>query len=161
MIFRKKLKESDVKSIIEILESTGFFYDFEVKIAAELAQENLSKGEVESGYIFIVAEQDKKTVAFACFGKAPCAVDSFDLYWLAVHQDLKGKGIGKQLMKLIEENIAQLSGKNIWIETSSRPLYEPTRMFYLHLGCKKVAELPNYYGKNDSKVVFLKTVDSN
>ena len=158
MNFRKKLKASDVEVISGILESTGFFYDYEVDIAIELAQENLAKGEDASGYIFIVAEVHGIPVAFACFGKTPCTADSFDLYWIAVHQDEKGKGIGKQLMKLTEESIAQLSGKNIWIETSSRPLYEPTRQFYLNLGCQQVAELPNFYGENDHKMVFLKTV---
>ncbi len=158
MDFRKKLKESDVKSIKEILESTGFFYDYEVDIAIELAQENLAKGEEISGYIFIIVEEAGNPEAFACYGKTPCTADSFDLYWIAVHENQKGKGIGKQLMKLVEENIAELSGRNIWIETSSRPLYDPTRKFYLNLGCKIVAELPNFYGENDHKVVFLKTV---
>ena len=158
MNFRKTVKESDLNSIKEILESTGFFYDYEVDIAIELAEENMTRGEDASGYIFIVVEDAGNPVAFACYGKTPCTADSFDLYWIAVHQNQKGKGIGKQLMKMAEENIAQLSGKNIWIETSSRPLYEPTRQFYLNLGCKIVAELPNFYGENDHKVVFLKTV---
>lgn len=158
MTFRKELKKSDKAAVKEILEATGFFYDYEVNIAVELVEENLEKGEEASGYSFIMVELEHNPVAFACYGKTPCTADSFDLYWIAVHQSHKGLGIGKQLMHLVEQNIALSSGKNIWIETSSRELYEPTRQFYIKLGCDIVAELPNFYGENDHKVVFLKRV---
>jgi len=158
MNFRKKLKQSDIAFISDILESTGFFYDHEIEVALELAQENLSKGEEKSGYIFLIAENEDKVVGYACYGKTPCTADSYDLYWIAVHQNQKGAGIGKILMLKIEEDISKLGGKNIWIETSSRPLYDPTRIFYLKTGCKIMAELPHFYGENDHKLIFLKTV---
>ncbi|PIR14303.1 MAG: hypothetical protein COV50_03540, partial [Flavobacteriales bacterium CG11_big_fil_rev_8_21_14_0_20_35_7] len=109
----------------------------------------------KSGYIFIIAEKDDMPVAFACYGKTPCTESSFDLYWIAVNQSLKGHGIGKILMKMVSDDIANLGGKNIWIETSGRPLYEPTRQFYLKYGCKLVAQMPEFYGLNDDKVVYL------
>ncbi|MBK5208140.1 MAG: GNAT family N-acetyltransferase [Flavobacteriaceae bacterium] len=155
MKFRKQLKESDILAVKEILNSTGFFYDFEVEIAAELAQENFAKGEELSGYIFIIVEKDRKPVAFACYGKTPCTADSFDLYWIAVHQNQKGSGIGKILMKMIEEDVKKLGGKNIWIETAGRILYNPTRKFYENYGCELIAELPEFYGKDDSKIIYL------
>ena len=158
MIFRRELKQSDKDSVRGILESTGFFYDYEIDIAIELVEENLAKGEDKSGYIFIMAEIDETPVAFACFGKTPCTADSFDLYWIAVHQNQKGKGVGKSLLNLVEKEIAILGGKNIWVETSSRPLYEPTRMFYLKTGYKLISELPDFYGENDHKNIFLKKV---
>lgn len=155
MKYRKQLRKSDLPIIENILVSTGFFYDSEVEIALELAQENWEKGAVKSGYIFIIAEKDDKPVAFACYGKTPCTESSYDLYWIAVHQGLKGSGIGKILMNMLADDIAHLGGKNIWIETSGRPLYEPTRQFYLKYGCNFVAQMPDFYGVNDDKVVYL------
>lgn len=158
MNYRSELKNSHIPVLKEILVSTGFFYDFEVEVAIEIAVENLEKGEEKSGYIFLVAEEEGNPVGFASYGKTPCTLDSFDLYWMAVHQSKKGSGIGKIMMKMVEENVAKLGGKNIWIETSSRPLYEPTRMFYLKTGSELIAELPHFYGPNDNKVIFLKKV---
>lgn len=155
MNFRRILKESDIADIRNILESTGFFYDFEVEVALELAQENLKLGEEKSGYVFIIVEQEGRPVAFACYGKNTCTFHSYDLYWMVVHQDQKGRGIGKIMLKMVEEDVARLGGKKIWIETSSRDLYKPTRAFYEKTACEKVAELPDYYGENDSKVVYL------
>jgi ribosomal protein S18 acetylase RimI-like enzyme len=156
MEFRSQLKSTDPDAIKDILISTGFFYDAEVEIAVELAIENLAKGEEESGYIFNIAEINGQPIAYTCYGKTPGTASSFDLYWIAVHQSQRGKGIGNILMDLAVEDIAKRKGKNIWIETASRPLYEPTRQFYIKYGCEIIAELPNFYGENDNKVIFLK-----
>jgi len=156
MKYRSQLRESDVQAIIEIVKSTGFFSDSEIDIAEELARENLAKGPEKSGYIFNLADKEDTPVAYSCYGKTPGTEDSFDLYWIAVHQSERGKGIGKILMEMAVEDIARLSGKNIWIETSSRPIYEPTRHFYLKCGCEIMAQLPHFYGKNDNKIILLK-----
>lgn len=158
MNFRRILKESDAGQIKEILESTGFFHDYEIEIALELVQENLSKGEEKSGYIFNITEVYKIPVGFTCFGKTPCTANSYDLYWIAVHENHKGMGIGKQLLQQAEIEISKRGGKNIWVETSSRELYEPTRQFYLKNGYAKVSELPGFYAENDHKFTFLKKV---
>jgi ribosomal protein S18 acetylase RimI-like enzyme len=152
--FRQNLKTTDIAYLKEILLSTGFFYDSEVEIALELAQENIEKGEEKSGYIFNITEEKGTPVAFTCYGKIPGTESSFDLYWVAVHESKQGKGIGKTLMNMAVEDIRKRGGKNIWIETASRPIYEPTRKFYLAYGCEKVAELPEFYGDNDNKVIF-------
>ena len=154
MNFRNNLKESDIIDLKEILISTGFFNESEVEIVTELSRENLDKGEEKSGYIFNIAEENNKPIAFTCYGKIPGTETSFDLYWIVVHKSHSGKGLGKILMNMAVEDIRKRGGENIWIETASRPLYEPTRQFYLSYGCKKVAELSDFYGKNDNKVIF-------
>lgn len=155
MIYRSNITESDLSHIKDILISSGFFYDSEVEIAMELATENIKKGAEESGYIFTVAVDNKSLVAFTCYGKIPGTESSFDLYWIAVHESQRGKGVGKILMDMMLEDVKLNGGTNIWIETSSRPLYKPTRKFYLNYGCEKIAELPEFYGKDDSKTIFL------
>ncbi len=158
MKFRKKLNHSDISFLKDILISTGFFHDSEVAIIEELAAENLDKGEEKSGYIFNIAEKNGNPIGFTCYGKIPGTADSFDLYWIVVHQLYRGNGIGKTLMSMALNDIEKMNGKNVWIETSSRPLYEPTRQFYLETECEFVAELPNYYGPNDNKIIFLKKI---
>lgn len=154
MKYRNTLKSTDVTHLKEILTSTGFFYDSEVEIVDELSRENLKKGEEESGYIFNVAEQEGIPVAFTCYGPIPGTQNSFDLYWIVVHSSLRGKGIGKVLMQMAQEDIKKRGGENIWVETSSRPLYIPTQQFYLSIGCIKEAVLPDFYGTNDNKIIY-------
>ncbi|MCF8368306.1 MAG: GNAT family N-acetyltransferase [Bacteroidales bacterium] len=160
MQFRSRLKKTDQDFIKEILDSSGFFYDYEIEIAIELLQENLAKGAEKSGYFFTIAEIDHIPVGYTCYGKTPGTIDSFDLYWIAVHQEYRGKGIGNRLMDLAVNDIAKRQGQNIWIETSSRELYKPTHLFYIKYGCEKIAELPDFYGPGDHKIIFRKKISS-
>jgi hypothetical protein len=44
----------------------------------------------------------------------------------------------------------------MYVETSSRPQYGPTRTFYRRLGYRSAAELPDFYGPGDGQVIFAK-----
>ncbi len=156
--FRTQLKPSDIKPVREILRSTGFFYEFEIDTAIELVEANIQKGGKESGYYIILAEEDRKPVGYCCYGSTPCTVASYDLYWIAVHQSFANKGTGKSLLKMTEDSVVRMGGKNIWVETASRDQYAPTRIFYERAGYMKIAELPDFYAPGDNKVIFLKKV---
>ncbi|MBL7817690.1 MAG: GNAT family N-acetyltransferase [Saprospiraceae bacterium] len=151
---RRQLRAEDLDSIKEIVVSTNFFNEEEVAIALELVEENLLKGEKLSGYIFNIYEIDAIPVAFICFGKISGTTNSFDLYWIVVHEAYKRKGIGLVLMNEVKVYVAQQGGGQIWIETSSRPLYAPTHQFYLQCGCKKMSKLPHYYAQGDHKITY-------
>ncbi len=157
MTFREEVKEPDIQHVREIVESTGFFYDYEVRVAVELVEERLAKG-LESGYYFIFAEQAGKVVGYSCFGAIPCTQGSYDLYWIAVHKDSQAQGIGKMLLKKTEGSISRLGGRGIYVETSSRPQYEPTRQFYLHNQYQQEALLKDFYAPHDHKVIFIKRI---
>ena len=154
--YRYKLKRSDRKRIKEILRSTGFFYDFEIKIAIDIVDLTLRKGEEISGYHFVIAENENKMIGFSCYGAAPCTVGSYDLYWFAVHKDFMNRGLGGKILAHTESIITGKGGRNIWIETSSRSAYTPTRAFYKKKGYEVQAELKDFYAPGDNKVVFLK-----
>ncbi len=49
-------------------------------------------------------------------------------------------------------------GSRVYVETSSRPLYEPTRAFYLARGYREEARLPDFYGPGDAKVMYVKVI---
>lgn len=153
---RNTPQASDKSSIIEILSSSGFFYNYEIDVAGELIDENLSKGEEKSGYYFIFADSEDKTIGFTCFGPIACTESSYDLFWIGVHKDYMHQGIGQKLLQATEETIKKSGGTRIYIETSGQEIYKPTREFYLKAGYTIEAELEDFYGKNDSKFIYLK-----
>jgi ribosomal protein S18 acetylase RimI-like enzyme len=155
LTYRQDVRAGDAARVREIVESTRFFYDYEVDVAVELVEERLNRGE-ESGYHFLFAEQDGRTVGYSCYGPIACTSGSFDLYWIAVHDDFRNRGIGKKLLQKSEEQIAGMQGRAVWVETSSQPKYEPTRQFYLRSGYTVEAVLKDFYAENDDKVVFIK-----
>lgn len=153
--FRNDVRGFDPENIKKIIFSSGFFNDKEIKIAVELAEERLQLGE-ESGYHFIFAEIKNETVGYACFGPIPATEFSYDLYWIAVDERERGNGLGKILMSEIEIAISKLGGKRIYIETSGKEQYLPTRKFYYSCDCILEAELKDFYAPDDSKLIFLK-----
>jgi GNAT superfamily N-acetyltransferase len=155
--FRTSVTEKDLKAVRDITASTGFFYDEEVDTAVELVEDRLLKGP-KCGYFFLFAEQDGRTVGYTSFGPIACTKESFDLYWIVVAGDYRGKGLGTRLLEESEQSIASRGGRRVYIETSARPLYEPTRAFYLARGYSVVAEMQDFYAPGDAKVVYVKVL---
>lgn len=154
---RTEVRQTDPFAIRAIVESSGFFRDDEVEVAVSLAEEHLEKGDA-SGYFFVFADRNDRTEGYACFGPIPCTQSSYDLYWIAVDETTRGGGLGRLLLEESERTIRQMAGTRVYIETSSKPLYEPTRQFYLRCGYSQVALLDDFYGPADSKVIYAKTL---
>lgn len=154
--FRAQPRAADAAAIRSIVASTGFFHEHEIAVAVELIEERLEKGEA-SGYIFLFADDaDGRTVGYACYGPTPCTTGSFDVYWIAVHEQHRGSGLGRALMERIEARIADSGGRRIFIDTSGRPLYAPTRAFYERCGYVEEARLHDFYGPGDDKIIYGK-----
>ena len=135
--------------------SSGFFSEAEVDIALEVLDDYMDRGPA-SGYHFILAFHNEDPVGYACFGPIPCTVSSFDLYWIVVDNRLRGRGIGRLLLGASEERTVQLGGTRMYLDTSSRSQYDPTRAFYSAAGYEVAAEMADFYGPGDAKVVFVK-----
>jgi ribosomal protein S18 acetylase RimI-like enzyme len=151
----KGIKQGDKDELRVILESTGFFYDFEVDTALGLVDETCAKGD-EAGYFWMKIAEEGKVVAFATYGNNPCSVHSFDLYWIAVRNEARGKHYGRSLLDAIENDVRERGGKILWIETSGRNLYKPTEEFYIKRGYELAASLKDFYGPGDPKQVYRK-----
>ena len=154
---RREARAGDPAVVRDITESTGFFYAEEVGTAVELVDERLAKGDA-SGYFFVFADEGARTVGYACFGPIACTKASYDLYWIAVHAEARGKKIGTLLLEESERLIRAAGGHRIYVETSSRSLYDPTRAFYLARGYREEARLAEFYGPGDAKVEYVKVV---
>jgi ribosomal protein S18 acetylase RimI-like enzyme len=158
--WREEPVSTDINDIVEIVRSTGFFNDEELDVAAELVEERLDKG-ISSGYYFIFLELDKKLIGYSCFGPIPGTVNSFDLYWIAVHNESRGMGLGKIIMERSEKEIAKMNGDRIYVETSSKDLYIPTRKFYEGCGYRAEAILKDFYAPCDDKIIYVKSIREN
>lgn len=157
IILRKEPLSKDRVFLKELLLSTGVFFHHEIEVAIELVNDRLIKGD-ESEYLFIFADKEDGTVGYICYGPITMTEERFDINWIVVRKDMQSKGIGSLLLGEAEKHIKELSGTYIFIETSSRDVYKPTRDFYRKYGYLEVARIPDYYSKDDDKVVFMKSL---
>ena len=154
----KGIKSEDRKSIEEVLRSSGFFYEFEIETALEIADETLAIGSEESGYYWTKVTDEDGVIAFANYGKNAFSTHSWELYWIAVHQNSRNKKLGTVMLKAIEDDVRKLGGKILWIETSGRPLYASTEGFYRKNGYQLQASLKDFYGPDDPKQIYSKAL---
>jgi len=152
--FRTEVREEDLEIVRSIVSSTGFFYDFEIPVAVELVEERLRLGPA-SDYYFIFAEVNDKTVAYTCFGPIAGTEGGFDLYWIATHNDFRGRGIGNLLIGETHKVIREMGGRLVIAETSTIEKYAPTRHFYYKLGYTLEAKIDDFYTEGDGKVFFI------
>jgi ribosomal protein S18 acetylase RimI-like enzyme len=155
LTFRTDLMPGDRGRIRAMVESTGVFNAVELDCAVELADERLKQGPA-SGYFFVFAELDGQVVGYACYGQIALTVGSYDLYWIAVDKSAQGIGLGRKIMDKVAEIIHGEGGRNIYIETSTRPHYQATRAFYERCGCALVATLDDFYAPGDGKAIYCK-----
>jgi len=154
---RHSVRSSDVESVRRVVRSTRFFSEAEVEMAGELVEDYLKQGR-KSGYHFLFLEEGVHVVGYACYGEIPCTKRRFDLYWIAVDPEKQGKGYGRKLLEAVEKDVEKLGGQKIFIETSSRRQYIPTRQFYRDRGYKEEGRLKDFYSWGDHKVIFSKTL---
>ena len=148
----------DRPALEKILTSSGYFYDFEIEVALSLADETYAHGQEKSGYYWIRIIEDGEVIGFANFGPNPSSVHSWDLYWIAILEQHRQKHYGSLILRNAEERIGSLGGRIVWIETSGRALYEPTRHFYIRNGYELEATLREFYGPGDDKLVYRKVL---
>jgi len=154
----KEISLVDRISIEAVLRSTDFFYEFEVQTALEIADETIEKGVQKSGYYWLKATDEDGLIAFANYGKNAFSTHSWDLYWIAVHHNSRNKKLGSILLKAVEDDVREMGGRILWIETSGRPLYAPTESFYVRNGYNLQASLKEFYGPGDPKQIYSKVL---
>jgi GNAT superfamily N-acetyltransferase len=158
IVFRCDVGPDDREAVRRMVGSTGVFSLVEVDVAVELVDDRLECGE-ESDYHFVFAEHEGRTVGYTCYGQIALTAASFDLYWIAVDKTFHGKKIGRALLEKTEELIRQAGGRQVYIETSNRHHYAPTRGFYLRCGYQQAALLADFYAPGDDKVIYAKALE--
>ncbi|HEY4760124.1 MAG TPA: GNAT family N-acetyltransferase [Thermoguttaceae bacterium] len=157
IVFSREVQPADRDRVRELTTSAGVFSPVEIEVAVELLEERLSKGPL-SGYFFIFAVRDERTLGYACYGPISLTAASYDLYWIVVDKTCQGQKIGKALMAESEKLVRAAGGRKIYIETSNRNQYAPTRKFYLRCGYRQEALLKDFYAPGDDKVIYAKSL---
>ena len=154
----KGISDKDRNAVEAILRSTDFFYEFEIDVAMEMVDEIIENGEKKSGLSLMKIIDNDGLVAFAMYAKNDFSTHSWELYWIAVHDNSRNKKLGSKLLKAVEEDVRKAGGKILWIETSGRPLYVSTEGFYQRKGYTLQASLKDFYAEGDPKQIYAKVL---
>ncbi len=158
LVWRDEVRPGDAEIVRRLCESSGFFSAEEIDMAVELIEERMAKG-AASGYHFLFAQYGETVHGYACYGPIPGTESSWDLYWIAVEEEKRGHGLGRKVQVEVERRTALFGGKRIYIWTSSRDQYHPTRRFYERMGYTREATLRDYYKPGEHLIIYVKPLD--
>lgn len=147
----------DREMLVACTEATGFFNPEEIESVRRMLAEYFEHPDPEE-YTWLVYRDRVRgpALGFICYGPASLAVGTYDLYWIVVDRQHQAKRIGSALLNYMEEDLERRRARQVYIETSDKSLYAPTRAFYERRGYTLVAHFQDYYEIGDGKVIYCK-----
>ncbi len=110
---------------------------------------------------WLVVEDDGVVVAAANYAPEPFADRMWNLYFIAVTPSRQSRGLGATLIAHIENELTKRGedvARVLVVETSSTDQYARTPDFYRARGYDEEARIRQFYGPDDDKVVFWKSL---
>lgn len=147
----RQFKPVDLEHAKRIIDENQMFPS---EYLDDMTKEFLSE---QSSDVWFVAENDaQEIVAITYCAPERMTEGTWNLLLIAVAKMHQGQGVGRQVMSFVEDYLRRENVRILLVETSGLPAFELTRKFYPLCGYQQVATIPEYYDKDDDKVVFWK-----
>jgi ribosomal protein S18 acetylase RimI-like enzyme len=145
--------------LVALTEATGFFNVAEIKIVGEMLGAYFENPRSdEYSWLVYRARADAPPRGYICYGPASLTFGTYDLYWIAVDRQYQAQKIGSALLHGMEADLTRRGARQIYIETSDKPQYAPTRAFYERRGYARAAHFRDYYDVGDGKLIYFKAL---
>jgi len=152
----RKFVAQDLDPVRDILVKSAVFSTEEIVVALEVIEVYLRDPKQQDYDLYTAIDDQERIVGYLCIGPTPISNGTFDLYWIVVHPESHGKGIGRELLKFAEGLVKSRRGRLVVAETSSLPRYEEARRFYEANHYNVLALIKEYYNVGDDLVIYGK-----
>jgi ribosomal protein S18 acetylase RimI-like enzyme len=154
----RALQATDRDELHRILEQTRAFSPAEVKVALELIDYALGRPGQTDYHFHCIEDGGGKLGGYMCYGEVPLSDRCWDLYWIAVDPAAQGRGLGREMVQRMEDDLRERRARKVFIETGGKASYGATRRFYEKLGYAEIARIPDFFAVGDDKVIFGKSL---
>jgi len=149
-----KLPKKDRAAYLRIARDVGVFRAGEIRILEEVLEEYEDYPDL---YYFFVERQGDDIIGFAVLSWVDLTEFAWDLYWLVVDAPHQGQGVGKKLLKRVEEHILAKQKRAILrVETSRKKEFSHARRLYENRGFTEAGRIKDFYGTGDDLIVYKK-----
>ncbi len=155
----RRATEADIDKIKQIAVDTKMFEPDDVGFFDEMVTGFLD-GTMHDNH-WLVAEHDSTVVGAAYYAPEPFADRMWNVYFISVAPDHQSHGTGGALLDRIEHELRAAGSDHarvLIVETSSTDQYARTRAFYRRHRYDEEARVREFYGPDDHKVVFWKSL---
>lgn len=145
---------ADVPFVQDIVEEAGLFPREMVPdlLAGFLADP------AGSGQQWLSCEIDGSVAGFCYAVEEMLAEGTWNMLAIGVGAETQSRGIGARIVGVLEDNIGQLGGRIVIVDTSGTEPFARARDFYRQNGYVQEATIRDFWGPGDDKVVFWKSL---
>ncbi len=154
----RELRPGDRAAVEQIIRGVGNFNPAEVDCALELVDIYLQNPNQKDYKVVVAEDPAGGVVGYTCWGPTPLTHGTYDLYWIATHPGVQGRGVGRELMVYVENQVREENGRLLIIETSSKESYGKTVGFYRRLGYEEASRIRDFYDVGDDKLTFVQRI---
>jgi ribosomal protein S18 acetylase RimI-like enzyme len=151
----RPMTSEDKPAVMKVLHNTPEFTPEEVDLAEEVIDDYL-KDSVASGFFSLVADMEPGIGGYVVYGTVPITDNVWELYWFAVDHSIRGQGVGRQLWEIAEDNMWKAGARLLVLETSSKPEYDRTNLFYIRAKYTVVGRIKDFYMVGDDQITYAK-----
>jgi ribosomal protein S18 acetylase RimI-like enzyme len=145
---------TDRDAISDVLLTSGIFGQSDAECVDDMFVETWQKPRPD-GYRWLrCAGPDDGLLGFVCYGTESLTQDTWDLFWICVRPQARGRGVGRTLIEETVRRAQAENGRFMVIYTSSTDAYAPARALYRAAGFAQNATIPDYYKDGDSLQIF-------
>lgn len=150
---------ADIDTIKQIAVDTNMFGPDDVGFFDEMITGFLD-GTMDNHH-WLVVEHESSVIAAAYYAPEPFSDRMWNLYFISVAPHHQGHGTGGRILDHVEQQLRTSgsdSARVLIVETSSTDQYARTRDFYRQHDYDEEARIRQFYGPDDHKVVFWKSL---
>lgn len=147
----RALTRADLDRVRDLVDANAMFPS---EMLADMTAPYFDGDETQRWLVF-----DDGQVDAACyFVPEPLADGVWNLLMIAVDPKRHGTGIGTQLMRAVEQQLAGDGVRLLLVDTSGSDAFKRTRAFYDMLQYECEARIRDYWAEGDDKVTFRKVL---
>ncbi len=150
---RNVIKE-DVQGLKEVLDSSELFPS---QYLDDMISDYLNNAESEE--IWFTGVSDGNIIGLGYCRPEKFTDGTYNLLAIAVRKEFQGKGIGRDMMGFIEQQLREKSKRILIVETSSDPQYKLTKEFYEKRDYRQEATIQDFWKEGEDKVIFWKKLN--
>ena len=148
----------DVTAITALAIDTGMFQSDELDgFGHQLS--GFFEGRLDDHAWVVREDADGVVIGAAYYAPEPFSDRVWNLYFIAVRPEHQATGAGGELIGHVEQALRQQGedvARVLIVETSSLDEYAGARAFYAKRGYEREAQIREFYGPGDHKIVFWK-----